>query len=95
MSLIEMVARSTKNLYKTKIRNSIIHFRNVGATSIQSQMKHYAVNIVSNVLNTTDDRYFESKIKPLLFSKFDISICYKQYLEIYKPALFIAIQYHV
>lgn len=50
MCCIDMVARSVKNLFRIKMKTSILHFKSVGATNIDDQMKDYAVTIFNYVL---------------------------------------------
>ncbi|KAI8895724.1 translation initiation factor eIF3 subunit 135-domain-containing protein [Globomyces pollinis-pini] len=96
MSLVEMVARICKQLFRTRLRGAILHFRSVGATSIDEQMNNYATQLLSTILGMTDrtQNFFETKILPELLRKFDFSITFKQYQDIHRPTLFLAIQYH-
>ena len=96
MALIEMVARSVKYLFKARLRSAIIHFRSVGATHIEDQMKTYATHMVNFVLGISDKstRFFEEKIKGEVDRKFNFQLQHRQFQTIHKPALFMALQYH-
>lgn len=97
MTLVEMVARVFKGVFRERLRGAILHFRSVGATSIDEQMSFYTTNLTSIALGHGDKtrNFFESKIKEEIKRKFDFDITYRQYYEIGRPALFLAIQYHV
>lgn len=97
MTLIEMIARVCKNLFQNRLRGAILHFRSVGATSIEDQMHLYTTNMLSVILGYTDKtiQFIESKIKPELIRKFDFTLSAKEYQEIPRSALFLAIQHHV
>jgi hypothetical protein len=92
-----MIARTCKHEFRARLREAILHFHSVGATSIENEMKQYASSIFGTVLGLSDrsKTFFETKLKPKLFHKFQHSITHKQYMAIHRPALFLAMQYHV
>ena len=45
MILVEMIARVCKRLFQARLRGAILHFRSVGATSIEDQMFSYTANM--------------------------------------------------
>jgi hypothetical protein len=79
------------------MRNAILHFRSVGATSIEDQMASYSVNFLSTVLGFSEKSvgFLESKIRPEMIRKFDYDISKEEYFEIPRPALLIALQQQV
>jgi hypothetical protein len=95
--LVEMIARVCKNIFQQKIRNSILHFRKVGATSIDKEMETYVANLFNQILGNSPKTlvFVDTKIKNHLKTKFNMDLTEKQFLEIPKPALFLALQYHV
>lgn len=97
LSLIEMIARVCKHEFRNRLREAILHFRSVGATSIDNEMKQYAASLFGNVLGTSERAiaFFESKIKPKLFKKFQHSLSHKEFMSVHRPALFLALQHHV
>ena len=97
LACIEMIARSVKHVFNAKLRSAIIHFKSVGATVIDEEMKSYAVSTFSLILSKGEKnfRYFEEKIKIMVFEKFDYSMDYNCFFNLHKPALFKALQYHV
>lgn len=97
LALIEMIARACKHEFRTRLREAILHFRSVGATSIENEMKQYASSIFGTVLGNSErsKSFFESKLKPRLLSKFQHNLTFKQFSTLYRPAIFIAMQYHV
>ena len=96
LALVEMVARVCKGIYQNKIRSSILHFRSVGATAIEDQMNHYTSNLFSIILGFSERtaQLIESKIRPEVKRKFDFNLTLKDYADISRPALFLALQYH-
>jgi hypothetical protein len=92
-----MIARSFKCLFRNRLRNSILHFRSVGATSIDEQMKEYAVTWFNGILGYGDKsiKFFNEKIKPEVAQKFEYDVGTEAFLAMHRPALFQALQYHV
>jgi hypothetical protein len=98
LSLVEMIARSCKHEFRTRLREAILHFRSVGATNIDDEMKQYAASLFGTVLSASSERsktFFETKLKSRMLQKFKYPITHKQFSSIHKPALFMALQYHV
>jgi Translation initiation factor eIF3 subunit 135 len=96
LALVEMIARVCKSIYQNKIRGAILHFRTVGATAIEDQMNQYTANLFSTILGFTERtaHLIDSKIRPEVKRKFDFNLTNKDYLDISRPALFLALQYH-
>ncbi|KAJ3314956.1 hypothetical protein HDV04_004756 [Boothiomyces sp. JEL0838] len=96
MTLVEMVARICKQIYRVRLRGAILHFRSVGATYIEEQTQSYANTLLELILGFNEKTrvFFETKIKPELQRHYNVSITQRNYFEIHRPALFIAIQYH-
>ena len=97
MVLVEMIGRVCKRLFQTRLRGAILHFRSVGATSIEDQMFSYTTNMLSVILGFSEKtaQFIQSKIIPELLRKFDFHMTLKDYLDVPRPALFLSIQYHV
>ncbi len=98
LSLIDMIARSFKNEFQTKTRDAILHFRTVGATNIDNEMKQYASKYFSLMLGVSEisKAFFETKIKPRLVRKYGYSISHREFeSHAHKQALFHSLQYHV
>lgn len=97
LACIEMIARTVKHIFNAKLRSAIIHFKSVGATLIDEEMKNYAVSTFCLILSKGEKnlRYFDEKIKDVLFEKFNYSMDYNCFFNLHKPALFKALQYHV
>jgi hypothetical protein len=97
MASIEMVARASKYILETKLRSAILHFKSVGATQIDEEMKNYTTNIFSTILGNSEraERYFLEKLKPLISAKFQFSMDFATFAALQRPALFSALQYHV
>jgi len=55
--IIEMVARTAKGVFASRMRSAILHFKNVGATLIDEEMKGYACTLFSLVLGVNDKSY--------------------------------------
>jgi hypothetical protein len=97
LALVEMVARISKHLFRNRLRNSILHFRSVGATSIEEQMNNYAATLMNTILGYGErsQSFLDSKIKPEMRHRFGYELNSRQYFDLSRPALFLAIQYHV
>lgn len=97
LALTEMVARASKHAFQSRLREAILHFRSVGATNIEREMEVYAVGFFTLILSNTDKSrtYFHSQIQPDLAEMFNYTLSEKQYANIHRPALFLALQYHV
>jgi hypothetical protein len=97
LACIEMIARSVKHVLNAKLRSAIIHFKSVGATLIDEEMKNYVVSTFSVILSKGEKnlRFFDEKIKDMVFEKFNYSMDYSCFFSLHKPALFKALQYHV
>ena len=97
LACIEMVARAVKHVFNSKLRSAILNFKSVGATQIDDKMKSYASLAFSNILCRGDksQRYFEDHLKSLISSKYEYQMDYKCFKELYRPSLFMAMQYHV
>lgn len=95
MTLVEMIARVCKTLYQTKLRAAILHFRSVGATAIEDQMNVYTTNLFSTILGFSDKtRSLMTKLNIEMKRKFDFQITTKEYFDVPRPALFLALQHH-
>ncbi|KAJ3051217.1 hypothetical protein HK097_007820 [Rhizophlyctis rosea] len=96
MASLEMVARTCKSMFRARLRGAILHFRSVGATQIDEEMRGYAANLFSTVLGTNEKsrKYFSEKIRVEVQRKFDYDLDYPHFAHIHRPALFLAMQYH-
>ena len=92
-----MIGRAFKHIFNAKLRSAIIHFKSVGATLIDEEMKSYAVLSFSLILSKGEKnlRYFDEKIKEMIYQKFNYTMDYNCFFNLHKPALFKALQYHV
>ncbi|KAI8588718.1 hypothetical protein BDZ88DRAFT_177724 [Geranomyces variabilis] len=92
----EMAARAFKSLFQTRIRSAIVHFKSVGATSIDDEMRTYAVGMFSGVLGGGEKsrRFFEERLRLEVLNKFDYQLSWTVFEELHKPALFLAMQSH-
>ena len=97
LACIEMIARAAKLVFHARLRSAILHFRSVGATQIDAEMKSYATLTFSTILGKGDrnQRYFEEKIRDMIQLKFNYTMDYNNYSNLHRPALFGALQYHV
>lgn len=97
LALIEMIARSCKVEFGSRLRDAILHFRSVGATNIDAEMKQYATAMFNSVLGCSDRSklYFETKLKPRLAKSFDYVLSHQAFVVVHRPALFLAMQYQV
>ncbi|TPX68750.1 hypothetical protein SpCBS45565_g02959 [Spizellomyces sp. 'palustris'] len=96
MAHTEMVARAFKSLFRTRLRTAILHFRSVGATVIDEEMKTYAVGMFGVALGSGEKRkkFFEDKLRDEIVRKYGFDMSYGQFAGLPKPALFLAMQYH-
>jgi hypothetical protein len=92
-----MIARACKSIFQTRFRNAILHFKKVGATSINEQMNTYAINLIQTVLGYSEktEHLVATRLKKELMEKFSFDLSPKMYFEIHRPSLFLAIQFHV
>ncbi|KAJ3161299.1 hypothetical protein HDU86_007081 [Geranomyces michiganensis] len=92
----EMAARAFKSLFQARIRSAIVHFKSVGATSIDEEMRTYAVGMFSGVLGGGEKgrRFFEERLRLEVLNKFDYQLDWTVFEELHKPALFLAMQSH-
>ena len=95
--LVEMVARACKELYRTRFRGAILHFRSVGATAVNEQLTSYATTFFAAILGFSDKSksMLDGKIAPKIKEKFNYDISSEEFFEIPRAPLFSAIQYHV
>ena len=95
--LVEMVSRACKILFRTKFRDSIMHFRCVGATAVNEQLQSYATQFFASILGFHDKSksMLEQKIAPLIKRKFNYDISLEEFFEIPRAPLFASVQYHV
>lgn len=54
MCVIDMVGRVTKHIFQNRMRSAIIHFKAVGATNIDDEMKNYAATLFTLVLGINE-----------------------------------------
>lgn len=57
MCIVEMVGRAAKSIFAGRIRSAIMHFKNVGATQIDDEMKNYASTLFTLVLGVNEKSY--------------------------------------
>jgi hypothetical protein len=97
MCIIDMLARTTKTIFQAKIRNAIMHFRNVGATQVDEEMKNYGTTMFSFLLGKNDKcvKFLKDKVIPEVKEKYQYDLQVSQWLGIHRPALFLALQHHV
>ncbi|KAJ3261190.1 hypothetical protein HK103_006499 [Boothiomyces macroporosus] len=83
MTLVEMVARICKQIYRVRLRGAILHFRSVGATYIEEQTQSYANTLFELILGFNEKTrvFFETKIKPELQRHYNCGISYKDTIE--------------
>ncbi|KAL2918972.1 hypothetical protein HK105_201242 [Polyrhizophydium stewartii] len=95
--LVEMLARVAKSLLRDRLRNAILHFRSVGATQIDDQMRAYATSLFCAMLGRGDKtaKFVQEKVAPLMAAKFQFhAVTPKLYDAVHRPALFLAMQAH-
>jgi hypothetical protein len=93
----EMVARAAKYVFYARLRNAVLHFKSVGATQIDGEMRSYASLSMSTLLGKGDRnfRYFEEKIRGVILRKYSYDMTYDSFMALHRPALFGALQYQV
>ncbi|KAJ1345340.1 hypothetical protein BSLG_000853 [Batrachochytrium salamandrivorans] len=96
LALTEMVARILKSILRDRIRSAILHFKSVGATQIDDQMRSYVTSMFNSALGNSErsQRYFEDRIRGAVEAKFSYQIGYRQFCSLHRPALFLAMQHH-
>ncbi|KAI8614375.1 translation initiation factor eIF3 subunit 135-domain-containing protein [Chytriomyces sp. MP71] len=96
MACIEMAARAFKSIFQTRVRQLMIHFKSVGATQIDEETKKWAANMFCTMLGTGDSavKFFEEKLKPEIYYKYDYDLDEKLFAHLHKPSLFTAMQFH-
>ncbi|KAI8809574.1 clustered mitochondria-domain-containing protein [Cladochytrium replicatum] len=92
---IEMVARASKHIFQSRVRGAILHFRSVGATNIDDEMRGYVANWFSTVLGVGERtrKFWDEKLKPEIMEKYDYLLQYEQFTLLHKPAIFLAMQH--
>jgi hypothetical protein len=94
---IDMIGRVAKQLLAQRIRNSILHFKTVGATHVEDELQLYAATFFSTVLGTgpKSERYFHEKFQNAIYRKFSYEMSHDCFISLHKPAVFLSMQYHV
>ncbi|KAI8812779.1 hypothetical protein BJ742DRAFT_735587 [Cladochytrium replicatum] len=87
---IEMAARASKDIFQSRLRGAILHFRSVGATNIDDEMRVYMANWFSTVLGVGERT---CKLKPEIMEKYDYLLPYEHFMLLHKPAIFLAMQH--
>ncbi|KAI8816801.1 translation initiation factor eIF3 subunit 135-domain-containing protein [Fimicolochytrium jonesii] len=92
----EMCARAFKSLFQARMRAAIVHFKSVGATSIDEEMKAYAVGMFGTLLGAEEKgrKFFQERLKEEILRKFDYLLEWSAFVQLHKPALFLAMQHH-
>ena len=80
MACIEMVARTAKHFLQARLQTAILHFKSVGATQIDEEMKTYACNVFSLLLTHSEKT---ARVINLLIS----SLSKKNWLLVYLKSL--------
>ncbi|KAI9205234.1 clustered mitochondria-domain-containing protein [Polychytrium aggregatum] len=96
MATIEMAARASKALFQSRVRSAIAHFRSVGATQIDEEMKGYVATMFQLLLGVGDKtrKFFDEKLRNEIEHKFEYDMDFHEYTVLHRPALFLAMQYH-
>ncbi|KAJ3019310.1 UNVERIFIED_CONTAM: hypothetical protein HDU68_010726 [Siphonaria sp. JEL0065] len=96
MMCIEMVARSFKSIFVTRLRELMLRFRSVGATQIDKETKSWTANMFSVMLGSSDHalKFFDEKLRPEIFYKYEYDMDEKHFFSLHRPAIFAAMQYH-
>lgn len=48
---IEMIARAVKQVFRIKLREAVIHFRQVQALKVETELQNIALAILNEILN--------------------------------------------
>lgn len=121
MCFIEMIARAFKYVFRNRTRNALLHFRAVGATSIDDQLKDYTATMFNTVLGRSEKaekvnisgilciylnyswlifspsslQFWYDKLEKEIYRKFEFDMEFSSFASLHRPALFMALQYHV
>ncbi|KAJ3091624.1 hypothetical protein HK102_014054, partial [Quaeritorhiza haematococci] len=92
---IDMIARAFKCLFRARMRGAMLHFRVVGATQVEEEMKTYATNMFNMVLGSGDkvQKFWLEKLQIEVLRKFEYQMDSMQFASLQRPALFLAMQY--
>ncbi|KAJ3409346.1 hypothetical protein HDV05_004470, partial [Chytridiales sp. JEL 0842] len=96
MACIEMVGRAFKAVFQTRLRALIVHFRSVGATNVEEEMRSWTANIFSAALGNAvkSERFFEEKLRPEIQHKFAFDLSLHTFKHLHRPAMFLSMQHH-
>lgn len=93
----EMISRSFKSIFRTRLRSAILHFRSVGATNIDEEMRTYAAGMFSTALGAGEKvrKFYEERLQGVVAEKFGVEIGWNVFKGLRREALFLAMQLHV
>ena len=95
--LVSIISRCFKEVFRDKMRSSLLGFKSVGATNIENQMKDFAVQFFNLCLGKGDKsiRFLNDRLKGVAQRKFEFSIEVDMFVGVHRPLLFKALQLQV
>ncbi|KAI9221115.1 hypothetical protein BC828DRAFT_381871 [Blastocladiella britannica] len=93
MCLVEMVGRAAKDAWRATLREAVTHFRKIGATKVNDELKKNAADFIQRVM-AGNDRLWDDVLKPTLQRKFSFVMSLDIFRALHAPAKFHAILSH-
>lgn len=91
--MIEMIARAVKGVLRLKLREAVIHFRQVQALKVDSELKSVALAILNEVLSRRHG--WSPDLQSLVEDKFGFVLEADVFRNLSRPCLFAALRFHV
>lgn len=91
-AVIEMVARTTKIILRSRVRGAILHFREVQALRVEEELKSIVLEIINGVI--TSSSLWMEEIMSLVEDRFGYSVEVEFYQNLSRNALLMALQHH-
>ena len=96
--LVEMLARSIKLICRQRLRQAVLHYRNVEASHVEEELKSVVVALFQSVLSTgvkgLKVLWEVDGLKSIIKRKFDIDLDFTHVCDVQRSALFLSLQYH-
>ncbi|PJF16988.1 hypothetical protein PSACC_03222 [Paramicrosporidium saccamoebae] len=90
--IIEMLARTTKMVLRSRVRNAILHFRDVQALRVDEELSEVVLEVVNSVLQA--DPQWMAELLPTLEDRFGIKVECEEVKHLSRNALLMALQHH-
>jgi hypothetical protein len=88
-----MIARAVKGVMRLKLREAVIHFRQVQALKVESELRSIALAILNEVLSRKHG--WSPDLQCLVEDKFGYALEADTFRNLSRPSIFAALQYHV